>query len=152
IVAGLAACRLPGMRMRITSRAGDITWINDAYNANPDSMSSSLYWLKEFVVPERLILVLGDMLELGGYAAAGHRGVLEQAAAMFPRAQIYAVGAEMTAATRSLPSALQKKIICCPDAATATKCLSGTIAAGSTVFLKGSRGMKLEQVEPGGVK
>ena len=147
IAAGLAECRLPGMRMRITSRENNITWINDAYNANPDSMSSSLRWLAEFAVPERLFLVLGDMLELGSFAAEGHRRVLELAGRLFPAAKIFAVGKEMAAAGQGLQPEIAANMVFCPDAATAAARLQPEIVPDAMVFLKGSRGMKLETVE-----
>lgn len=64
ILSGLINTTLPGMRMNAV-KVDDTTWILDAYNANPASMLSALNWLADFVDKDRLILVLGDMLELG---------------------------------------------------------------------------------------
>src|SRR5208282_4573217 len=55
---------------------GDVTYINDAYNANPSSMEESVKELvrraKEGVEHKRAIAVLGDMLELGTYSTDAH--------------------------------------------------------------------------------
>ena len=59
------------------------TWINDAYNANPDSMKAALTWLSEFAVPDQLILILGDMAEIGDYAAESHLDILRTARSFF---------------------------------------------------------------------
>ena len=147
IAAGLAGCKLPGMRMRITQRDSGTVWINDAYNANPDSMASSLRWLAEFAAERPLLLVLGDMLELGEYAADGHRQVLELAGKLFPLSRIVAVGREMAFAGKTIPPGLAARVVFCDDSSQAVDCIKTFISPGMTVFLKGSRGMKLEIIE-----
>ena len=64
IAAGLTRTKLPGMRMKITEIAG-VCYVNDAYNANPGSMRAGFEWLEEFADPARLILLLGEMREIG---------------------------------------------------------------------------------------
>ena len=83
IAAGLANCTLPGMRMKRSVYA-DAQWINDAYNANPDSMRATLNWLAEFADPSKLLLVLGDMREVGELSAAAHEEILRLALTLFP--------------------------------------------------------------------
>ena len=58
--------------MKVASING-IDWINDAYNASPESVRAALCWLKEFVKAEDLVLVLGDMLELGESSREQHK-------------------------------------------------------------------------------
>ncbi len=147
IVAGLSECHLPGMRMRITKRDNETTWINDAYNANPDSMESSLKWLAEFADQDQLCLVLGDMLELGQYSLPSQLQVLTLARELFPRSKIFAVGNEMTAAGKTMSRELAETINFCADASSATPLVKQEISTGTTVFLKGSRGIKLETIE-----
>ena len=144
VAEGLSRTTLPGLRMRISEHGGS-TWINDAYNANPDSMAASLNWLSEFADPERLVLVLGDMGELGERSAEGHRSVCELAKRLFPAARFLAVGPNMTAAAKetgldctAYPSSR--------DAADAAI----RIEPGSLVFLKASRSTHLELIEPAG--
>lgn len=144
IAEGLSRTTLPGLRMRVSKHNGS-TWINDAYNANPDSMAASLNWLSEFADPRKLVLILGDMGELGESSAGGHRSVCALAKHLFPDARFLVVGPHMTAAAQetglgctAYPSA--------KDAADA----SIQIEAGSTVFLKASRSTHLELLEPAG--
>ena len=59
-----------GMRQRIKQFAG-ITFIEDCYNASPDSMQAALAVLADLHASRR-VAVLGDMLELGDYAEQAH--------------------------------------------------------------------------------
>ena len=60
----------------LRARAG-YTIINDAYNANPESMRASLLTFSAMEGFGRHIAVLGDMGELGSYAKACHEGIGE---------------------------------------------------------------------------
>ena len=144
IAEGLSRTKLPGLRMRVSEHGGS-TWINDAYNANPDSMAASLNWLSEFADPGKLVLVLGDMGELGESCAEGHRSVCALAKHLFPGARFLVVGPHMTAA------AAETGLDCTayPSAQDAAEA-SIRIEAGSMVFLKASRSTHLELLEPAG--
>jgi UDP-N-acetylmuramoyl-tripeptide--D-alanyl-D-alanine ligase len=85
IVEGLRGCTVPGMRMLRREIAGTV-WINDAYNANLESMKANLACLAESVDTgtSAHVLVLGDMLELGSARAAAHLEVLRFARRTFP--------------------------------------------------------------------
>ncbi|MDO5534089.1 MAG: UDP-N-acetylmuramoyl-tripeptide--D-alanyl-D-alanine ligase [Propionibacteriaceae bacterium] len=68
-------------RMELSTRADGLAILNDAYNANPDSMAAALSSLVGLRRPGgRLVAALGDMLELGEEADRAHRGVGELAA------------------------------------------------------------------------
>lgn len=135
---GLKGTTLPGMRMRIAEHSG-ATWINDAYNANPDSMKASLLWLKEFAEDARLVLVLGDMGEQGEHAAEAHAGVMRFARNAFPRARIVAVGPFMSEAGKGLADL---------SFAASSEVKALPVKSGDLVFLKASRATRLELVEP----
>ena len=62
-------------RMEVTDRPDGVTVINDAYNANPDSMRAALEALTAVGAGRRTWAVLGRMAELGDEAAAAHAGV-----------------------------------------------------------------------------
>lgn len=143
IASGLQECVLPGMRMRIMEKNG-VTWINDAYNANPDSMKSALFWLSEFINPSKMILVLGDMLELGNESKEAHQQTLKTAIELFPGAKIVAIGPCMTQA--SLKS--NAEIIAFSNSSEAVDKVRAMAKKGWSVFLKASRGTKLEIIEP----
>jgi len=144
IAEGLSRTTLPGLRMRVSEHGGS-TWINDAYNANPDSMAASLNWLSEFADPKKLVLILGDMGELGESSAEGHRSVCALAKHLFPGARFLIVGPHMTVAAQ------ETGLDCTayPSSQAAAEA-SIQIEAGSTVFLKASRSTHLELLEPAG--
>lgn len=63
------------MRMARTVRADGVVVINDAYNANPDSMAAALRAVAALARGGRTYAVLGEMLELGPEGPEAHRGV-----------------------------------------------------------------------------
>jgi UDP-N-acetylmuramoyl-tripeptide--D-alanyl-D-alanine ligase len=144
VVAGLGQCRLPGMRMQVSQGAG-INWVNDAYNSNPDSARAGLESFREMtasVSGKCLVLVLGDMLELGPTALAEHRSLLEAARRLFPHATIFGVGPLMTQAAGA-------DVLAFATADEAREHLFTCLAPGCWVFLKGSRGIHLERCRSG---
>ena len=142
IAEGLSRTALPGMRMRV-SEHGSATWINDAYNANPDSMAASLNWLSEFADPNKLVLVLGDMGELGERSAEGHRSVCALAKHLFPASRFIVAGPRMTEAAAETG-------LNCTAFSSAQDAAKQAIQfePGSLIFLKGSRSTHLELIEP----
>lgn len=75
-----AATSVSRWRMEVHELTSGVTIVNDAYNANPDSMASALRALAAMSADGRRIAVLGQMLELGQTSAAEHRGVGQIAA------------------------------------------------------------------------
>ena len=136
--AALAEVQIPGMRMQETVVAG-VRWLNDAYNANPDSMTALLRTVR---APSggRLVLVLGDMLELGPEEVSYHEQVLKLAKEL-PDAVLVPVGSRMCEAAQSLG------INGFADIAAARKGLA-QVRDGDLVVLKASRGMRLEGLVP----
>ena len=72
IARGLARFRPATMRSQV-SRWGDLRIINDCYNANPASVRAALDAAVAHRGTRRLVVVLGDMLELGPVADEAHR-------------------------------------------------------------------------------
>ena len=60
-------------RMEVTERPDGVTVVNDAYNANPDSVRAALRALADMEVAGRRVAVLGGMLELGAASEEQHR-------------------------------------------------------------------------------
>ena len=143
IAEGLANCALPGMRARIATHGG-ATWINDAYNANPDSMKASIEWLSGFADNAKLLVGLGDMRELGESALPSHMETLEYAIARLPGAKLVAIGPFMCEAVAKL----SLPIVHYPDSVGAASHFQSLARPGDTVFIKASRGTKLELLEP----
>jgi len=146
IARGLEAVRLPGARMRVVQAQG--AWIiNDAYNANPDSMKAALTALGEFPGASRRLAVLGSMGELGRHATGLHRAVGEFAArrdlafliAVGPHAEAYAKGAMAAGLAHN-------QIVAALDAEEATVALRPLLREGDAVLVKGSHFMGLERL------
>lgn len=138
---GLQAVKLPKMRMQVEERDG-VCWINDAYNANPDSVHAFIVWLAAVAHgwTGRRYLILGDMLELGPDEQKYHDDILTTAKAELPDFQIAVVGERMgkVAARHDMASFR--------DAGEARDWLCGQVQQGDWVALKGSRGMALETI------
>src|SRR6266550_3916012 len=79
--AGLASAPLTKARLQIKEING-IQFIDDSYNANPDSMKAALRTLMELDTDGKRVAVLGRMLELGAESERGHREVGETAATL----------------------------------------------------------------------
>ncbi|MEI2779574.1 MAG: UDP-N-acetylmuramoyl-tripeptide--D-alanyl-D-alanine ligase [Tetrasphaera sp.] len=62
-------------RMEVATREDGVTIVNDAYNANPESMAAALDALAAMAGQRRTWAVLGPMFELGDESAAAHRAV-----------------------------------------------------------------------------
>ncbi|QFQ30428.2 UDP-N-acetylmuramoyl-tripeptide--D-alanyl-D-alanine ligase [Janibacter melonis] len=83
VVVALAQARPASRwRMEVTERPDGVRVVNDAYNANPDSMEAALRALAAMSCRGRRVAVLGSMLELGEESPALHRGVGELAGAL----------------------------------------------------------------------
>jgi len=146
IVRGLEAVQLPGARMRVVQAHG-ASIINDAYNANPDSMKAALTALSEFPGATRRLAVLGSMGELGQHAVELHRAIGEFAAqqnlafliAVGPHAESYARGAMAAGLSHN-------QIVAALDAEEATVALKPLLREGDAVLVKGSHFMGLERL------
>lgn len=148
IAAGLAETSLPGMRMRQTPHGGSL-WLNDAYNANPDSMRSGLLWLADFADPAETVLVLGDMGELGDGALREHMKCLSFARLLFPGTPICCIGRRMGEALAMLdPATADPACVAFPEPGKeALAYIEEHAGEGSIVYLKASRSTALEKLE-----
>lgn len=75
ILEGLKTYSPVSMRLEIIDTHYGFRVINDSYNANPDSMSNALTELSRFKNNNKVIAVLGDMLELGLSSCDEHKGI-----------------------------------------------------------------------------
>lgn len=114
--------------------------IDDSYNASPESMIAAIAAAEAAAATERsLTLVLGDMLELGQYAAAAHQQVLERALASDAQ-HLILVGA---AFARAAAAAEDSRITLCRDVAAAGDAIAG-LPSGGVVLIKASLGIGLK--------
>ncbi len=77
-IAALSGFALPGSRWKKLEKWG-ATFIDDSYNANPDSMIAALDAFAKTPCDGKRIVVLGDMFELGNRALEMHRKVFAHA-------------------------------------------------------------------------
>lgn len=140
-----AAGTLSRWRMELQERPDGVVVLNDAYNANPDSMAAALSALAGLRRPGgRLIAVLGDMLELGPGSAEAHRRI-GTLAAQHGIDELCAVGSfadELVAGF--VPSGRAARYFAGKDEV--AEHLRGTVGAPDVVLVKASRGLGLETV------
>ncbi len=144
IADALSTAKLSGGRLEPKVIAG-IQFIDDSYNANPDSMIAGLRTLAETAATRRFA-VLGAMGELGGHTAAGHAQVGEFAASLALDG-LYSIGS--TDAARISDAARDGsagEVLHFPDHAACAAHLRDVLHAGDVVLVKGSRSAAMEQV------
>lgn len=141
--AALAKYEPAGMRQRMR-RVGGVQFIEDCYNASPDSVRAAFATLRE-VRAKRRIAVLGDMLELGDVADEAHQqSGIRAAEAGTDILLTYGEKSEKTAAAARENGMTQVRHY--DDKQTLAQDLLGMLCNGDAVLVKGSRGMKLEDV------
>jgi UDP-N-acetylmuramoyl-tripeptide--D-alanyl-D-alanine ligase len=148
IAAGLtAAVARSRWRMEVTQLSDGVTVVNDAYNANPDSVRAAIAALKAMSRGRRGFAVLGHMTELGDDADRLHAEVGADAAAA-GLAGLIVVGdaaAPMLAGAKSVPG-WRGELQLVPDAAAAVGALQGRLRDGDVVLVKASHSIHLERV------
>jgi UDP-N-acetylmuramoyl-tripeptide--D-alanyl-D-alanine ligase len=132
-------------RMEVARRSDGVTVVNDAYNANPESMRAALAALAGLSGTRR-VAVLGGMAELGPDAAAQHERLGRDAAAAGIDL-IVAVGPDAVGITDGAAAAGRRageESVHVPDRASARELLSKVLRPGDVVLVKASRSYGLE--------
>lgn len=129
-----------GMRMKVVHLPNGVLALNDAYNANPTSMTASLKVLAS--LPGRRIAVLGDMLELGADEERFHDELVVEADRLGLDLMVL-VGPRMSAAARH---ALATPTWAHADPQAAIAPLQDAVRPGDRILFKGSRGTRVERV------
>ncbi|TDU64242.1 UDP-N-acetylmuramoyl-tripeptide--D-alanyl-D-alanine ligase [Prosthecobacter fusiformis] len=144
IAAALSGARLTGGRME-TKTVQDILFIDDSYNANPDSMKAGLATLASLSTGGKKIAVLGRMGELGIHARSGHEGIGQYAAGL-PLTAVYTVGDEAAMITEAAAKAGLGETANFPSHEACAAHLKKILQSGDAVLLKGSRSAGMEKV------
>src|SRR5882762_10063786 len=142
--AGLASAPLTKARLQIKEVNG-IQFIDDSYNANPDSMKAALRTLVELDADGKRIAVLGEMRELGDESERGHREVGETAAALKVD-RLIAIGNVAAIIADAAKRAGLENSSTVTSTAEAAELLTDLAAPGDLVLIKGSRLARTEQV------
>ncbi|MGI6033067.1 MAG: UDP-N-acetylmuramoyl-tripeptide--D-alanyl-D-alanine ligase [Coriobacteriales bacterium] len=147
IARGLSVAEGSGMRMEVKHLPSGITVIDDAYNANPDSMRAALETLSGMSCKGKRIAVLGDMGELGPDELELHVQVGRQAAA---------AGLDMLICVGNLARGIAEgaaqdgmdveRIVVLPNVEDAVACVESVAQSGDIVLVKASHFMGFDQI------
>ena len=121
-----------------------VQFLDDSYNANPDSMKAALRTLVELDADGKRIAVLGEMRELGDESERGHREVGEAAAALEVD-QLIAIG-NGAAASRCGRRGRAGEQFDRSLNSEAAELLAEIAAPGDLILIKGSRLARTEEV------
>jgi len=134
-------------RMEVTERADGVTVVNDAYNANPESVRAALETVVSLAGGRRSWAVLGAMAELGDETEAAH----EQTGALAHKlgvSRLVAVGkvaeALHTGAVSAGAEPQQSRVV--PDVEAALALLRAELVPGDVVLVKASRSAGLDRI------
>ncbi len=142
--AGLVAAPLTKARLQIKEIHG-VQFIDDSYNANPESMKAALRTLVELDADGKRIAVLGEMRELGSESDRGHREVGETAAILGVDCLI-AIGGVAAAIASAAERAGLRNSRAVSSTTEAAELLGEIAEPGDLVLIKGSRSARTEQV------
>jgi UDP-N-acetylmuramoyl-tripeptide--D-alanyl-D-alanine ligase len=142
--AGLASAPLTKARLQIKEING-VQFLDDSYNANPDSMKAALRTLVELDADGKRIAVLGEMRELGKESDRGHEDVGETAAALRID-QLIAIGETGALISRAAENAGLEKSVAVGSTTEAAQLLTEIAEPGDLVLIKGSRLARTERV------
>jgi UDP-N-acetylmuramoyl-tripeptide--D-alanyl-D-alanine ligase len=140
---GIAGMPQPKMRSA-WEQVGDVTLINDAYNANPGSTRAAIELLKGTGSGRQRVIVLGTMRELGAASEQCHADIAGLALAS---------GADIVAGIGEFAPALEKhkereRVITAPDVEDLWPQLQARLQRNAIILLKASRGVQLERLVP----
>jgi UDP-N-acetylmuramoyl-tripeptide--D-alanyl-D-alanine ligase len=143
----LAAATVSAWRMETFQTPDGVRVLNDAYNANPESMAAALRTARWMAGDHRLIAVLGEMAELGAIGPREHERVGELAARLRVD-RLIAVGEEAEPiAVASVREGVEPgNVATYDDAADALADIREHAAPGDLVLLKASRVVGLERL------
>ena len=143
--AALGIAGMPQPKMRSAwEQVGDVTLINDAYNANPGSTRAAIELLQGTGSGRQRVIVLGTMRELGAASEQCHADIAGLALAS---------GADIVAGIGEFAPALEKRnererVITAPDVEDLWPQLQARLQRNAIILLKASRGVQLERLVP----
>jgi UDP-N-acetylmuramoyl-tripeptide--D-alanyl-D-alanine ligase len=144
VARGLAECRPAKMRLELWEQSG-VRVLDDAYNANADSVVAALQTLLELPCKGRRVAVLGDMAEQGAHSEAAHEEIGRRAAELGV-GQLFAVGKMAPVMGRAARGAGLNRVFEFADVDTAAAAIKSFVKRGDVVLLKASRATRLERI------
>jgi UDP-N-acetylmuramoyl-tripeptide--D-alanyl-D-alanine ligase len=147
LVKNILNYKTEGSRLKIIKSGFQI--IDDSYNANPESMESSIQVTGQISDGKAFACILGDMKELGEYADFYHQKIgeiLNQSQAR----TVISFGKDSQKITDAIKNPAIKKIHFDSDVENSISLLvdwlKSNIVEGTTILVKGSRSMKMERI------
>src|SRR6516164_5718286 len=147
VASGLAKTAIPGNRLKV-QKLGAVHLINDAYNANPESMVAALKTATSFSVRGRRVVALGRMGELGEQSDAGHRRV-GRAVAELAFDYLITVGEEARLIAQAANGAGLKRTREANTHEQAVEALLEYLEPGDLLLVKGSLSSAMDRVVRG---
>jgi UDP-N-acetylmuramoyl-tripeptide--D-alanyl-D-alanine ligase len=136
---------IPGGRGELL-QVGQLTILNDCYNANPQSYLAAIATAKALRGARRLVFVAGTMRELGASAATLHREVAEALVKLDP--DLLAAVGEFVPALAPHAARLGERLVTAADPLALGPLLTERLRGDEVVVLKASRGVALERILP----
>ncbi len=145
---GLRSVEAPEARLSVRTVRG-VTIVNDAYNANPDSMLAALRTFSELsTAASRRVLVIGQMGELGEHTQSAHAELAERIATVCPPDLLVTIGPAARETHKGCQGLLPRTECRHFDTLTdeLARRIAGDFVPGDAVLLKGSRVNALERI------
>ena len=142
-ITGLCKTQLTGRRLKYI-KGRHVNVIDDTYNASPDSMKSALTVLKNSGGSNRKVAVLGDMYELGEESSGEHFDV-GRFAGLSGVDLIVAIGKDSEKIAEGA-AAESRDAVYFREKEEFFEKIDELIGFGDIILVKGSRGMKMEQI------
>jgi len=136
----------PQGRMKIIDGISNSCIIDDSYNSSPAAAIEAINTLNNIDCGGRKIVVLGDMMELGGYSMEEHIKVGKLTGEIADILITVGVRAKYIAQGANHAGMKERNIFQCLDSESAGDKLIDIIEEGDTVLIKGSQSMRMEKV------
>jgi UDP-N-acetylmuramoyl-tripeptide--D-alanyl-D-alanine ligase len=136
---------IPSGRGELIQR-GDLTVLNDCYNANPQSFQAAIATAKALRQGKRLVVVVGTMRELGQESTRLHNEIAAQLVDLSP--DLLAAVGDFVPALTPYASRLGDRLLTASDPLALAPLLAERLQGNEVIVLKASRGVALERILP----
>jgi UDP-N-acetylmuramoyl-tripeptide--D-alanyl-D-alanine ligase len=145
VAGALERFTLPGGRGELL-QVGNLTILNDCYNANPQSFRAAVATARSLRQGRRLVFVAGTMRELGADSSALHAEIARELVELEP--DLLAAVGDFVPALASYGRRLGDRLVTAADPMALAPVLSDRLRGDEVVVLKASRGVALERILP----
>lgn len=145
----LSSYEAPRGRMNVLQGINNSTLIDDSYNSSPDAVMAALSVLTKLEVSGNKIAVLGDMMELGKFAATEHRRIGKEVANhLRGGGTLIAVGqrSKLTAEEALKAGMSSEQVKTFDSSILAAEYLVSQVKSGDVILVKGSQSVRMERI------